>query len=67
MAGMQRAGDSGKGGNMTRQQKFAETFDRAKRQVKQRFGNGRYSWAGEMTRKNARKIALGIARKEARP
>jgi hypothetical protein len=52
---------------MTRQQKFAETFDRAKRQVKQRFGNGRYSWAGEMTRKNARKIALGIARKEARP
>ena len=56
---------------MTRQQKFAKAFDRAKREVKQRFGNRTtafaISWAGEMTRKNARKIALGMARKEARP
>ena len=51
---------------MIRQQRFAEAFNRAKQQVKRRFGSGQYSWAGNMTRKNARRIALGIARKEVR-
>ena len=44
--------------------KFKEYFEEHFRRLKEKHGNGEYSWAEGMTRKIARRIATDLARKQ---
>ena len=49
-----------------RQRRVAAAYTQALKDVKARYGSGLYSWAGEMTRRGARRIARVWAREAAK-